>query len=72
MRFLPSTWRKYGVDGDGRADIMNSYDAVPAAAKYLCAHGAGDGQGHLRQSIYAYNHAWWYVREVLALAHRYA
>jgi protease I len=35
----------------------------------LCADGAG--RGHLREAIFAYNHACWYVRDVLAIAARY-
>ena len=73
MQFLPSTWAWAGVDGDGdgRADIMSPYDAVPAAALYLCRAGAGHGGRSLYAAIYSYNHADWYVREVLALAARY-
>ena len=73
MQFMPSTWAYAGVDGDGdgKADIMNPYDAVPAAALYLCRDGAGRGGSALYGAIYAYNHADWYVREVLALAARY-
>ena len=73
MQFLPSTWAYAGVDGDGdgKADIMDPYDAVPAAALYLCRDGAGRGGSALYGAIYAYNHADWYVREVLALAARY-
>lgn len=74
MQFMPSTWRLYGVDGDhdGRADIMNPFDAVPAAARYLCANGAGRGGKALYNAIFAYNHADWYVRNVLTLAGAYA
>ncbi|MQA83652.1 MAG: transglycosylase SLT domain-containing protein [Streptosporangiales bacterium] len=74
MQFMPGTWAAYGVDGDGdnRADIMNPYDAVPSAAAYLCANGAGRGGGALANAIWHYNHAWWYVREVLSLARDYA
>jgi len=73
MQFLPSTWASYGVDGDGdgKADIMSAYDAVPAAALYLCRNGAGRGGQDLYNAIFNYNHADWYVREVLALAARY-
>jgi hypothetical protein len=73
MQFLPSTWAWAGVDGDGdgKADIMSPYDAVPAAALYLCRAGAGRGGRALYSAIYSYNHADWYVREVLALAARY-
>lgn len=39
MQFEPATWRRYGVDGDrdGRADAFDPADAIPAAARYLCA-----------------------------------
>jgi hypothetical protein len=75
MQFLPSTWRIWGTDGFGRAgppDIMNPLDAVPAAARMLCADGAASGGAALPAAIFAYNHATWYVREVLALAGEYA
>jgi hypothetical protein len=73
MQFMPATWASAGVDGDGdgKADIMSAYDAVPAAALYLCRNGAGRGGQSLYNAIFNYNHADWYVREVLALAARY-
>ena len=73
MQFLPSTWATSGVDGDGdgKADIMSPYDAVPAAALYLCRDGAGRGGQGLYNAIFSYNHADWYVREVLGLAAQY-
>ena len=42
MQFLPSTWKRYGVDanGDGVADPYNPVDAIFAAARYLKAAGA--------------------------------
>jgi hypothetical protein len=76
MQFLPSTWAEWGIDGfgpPGPPDIMNPFDAVPSAARMLCADGASSGtEAGLRQAIFAYNHAGWYVNEVLALAGRYA
>jgi len=76
MQFLPSTWAAWGIDGFGRAgppDVMNPLDAVPSAARMLCADGASAGSAAgLRQAIFDYNHATWYVNEVLALAARYA
>ena len=73
MQFLPSTWEAYGIDGDGdgRADIMSPYDAVPSSAGYLCRFGANRGPEGLYDAIFAYNHADWYVKKVLAVAAQY-
>jgi hypothetical protein len=75
MQFLPSTWAVWGIDGFGQTgppDIMNPYDAVPSAARMLCADGAAAGGSALASAIFDYNHANWYVSEVLALAQQYA
>jgi hypothetical protein len=75
MQFLPSTWQVWGTDGFGQTgppDIMNPYDAVPSAARLLCADGAAAGGQSLAGAIFGYNHANWYVSEVLALAAQYA
>lgn len=74
MQFMPAKWKAYGVDGDrdGKADIMNPYDAIPGAAKYLCANGAGKGGKQLYTAVWHYNHADWYVQKVLNLAKAYA
>ena len=75
MQFLPSTWAVWGIDGFGDTsppDIMNPFDAVPSAARLLCAAGATSGAQGLRQAIFDYNHANWYVDEVLTLAAEYA
>jgi hypothetical protein len=75
MQFLPSTWQTWGIDGfgdTGPPDIMNPFDAVPSAARMLCADGATNGGQGLRQAIFDYNHAGWYVDEVLTLAAEYA
>src|SRR5271166_1962112 len=74
MQFLPSTWAEWGITAFGQpgpADIMNPLDAVPSAARLLCAAGAGS-PATLSQAIFAYNHATWYVAEVLTLASEYA
>jgi murein DD-endopeptidase MepM/ murein hydrolase activator NlpD len=70
MQFLPSTWRAYGVDAneDGRKDPYNPLDAICAAARYLRAAG---GEEDLRTAIFAYNHADWYVDEVILYARQY-
>ena len=70
MQFMPATWRTYGVDAnsDGREDPYNPVDAICAAARYLRASG---GQEDLAGAIFAYNHADWYVDEVLLYARQY-
>jgi hypothetical protein len=70
MQFLPSTWKAYGVDAndDGEKDPYNPVDAICAAARYLNAAG---GEQDLRTAIFAYNHADWYVDEVLLYAGQY-
>ncbi|HEX4813641.1 MAG TPA: lytic murein transglycosylase [Nonomuraea sp.] len=74
MQFMPATWKAYGVDGDGdgKADIWSPYDAVPGAATYLCANGAGKGGEKLRKAIWFYNHSWDYVNKVMGIAEAYA
>jgi murein DD-endopeptidase MepM/ murein hydrolase activator NlpD len=70
MQFIPSSWEMYGLDanGDGRKDPYNPVDAICAAANYLKAAGAED---NLYDAIFAYNHADWYVQEVLLYARAY-
>jgi membrane-bound lytic murein transglycosylase B len=75
MQFEPSTWAVWGIDGFGQTgppDILNPYDAVPSAARMLCADGAAAGGASLSAAIFDYNHANWYVSEVLSLAAEYA
>jgi hypothetical protein len=66
-QFLAGTWAIYGVDanGDGWRDIYSVPDSVFATANYLRASGA---PRHWRAAIFAYNHAEWYVEEVLEVA----
>ena len=70
MQFMPSTWLRWGMDadGDGVADPWNPPDAIFSAARYLAAAG---GRTDLQRGIFAYNHAQWYVDEILALARLY-
>jgi len=56
-------------DGDGIASVYEPADAIAGAAKYLVAHGA---QQSPAAAIFAYNHASWYVQEVLQWASTYA
>ncbi len=71
MQFLQSTWNSFGVDGnhDGRKNRYDPADAIPAAAAYLKHNGAPT---RMRTAIFMYNHAWWYVDNVLNSAKKYA
>jgi transglycosylase-like protein with SLT domain len=70
MQFLPASWEQFGLDanGDGKKDPYNPVDAICAAAHYLKLAG---GDKDLYQAIFAYNHADWYVQEVLLYARAY-
>jgi hypothetical protein len=70
MQFMPAWWRAFGVDGngDGRRDPSDPEDAIPAAARHLIAGGAPQD---MRAALFSYNHANWYVEQVLALAVEY-
>jgi murein DD-endopeptidase MepM/ murein hydrolase activator NlpD len=70
MQFMPSTWLRWGTDanGDGVADPWNAEDAIFSASRYLAAAG---GRTDIARGVFAYNHAQWYVDEVLDLARVY-
>jgi murein DD-endopeptidase MepM/ murein hydrolase activator NlpD len=63
MQFLPSTWAEYGSGSP-----FDPEAAIFAAAKYLAAEG---GAANIRAAIYDYNHADWYVNEVMGIADSY-
>lgn len=67
MQFMPDTWLRWGTDADGNgiADPWNPEDAIYSAARYLAAAG---GRADVPRAIFAYNHAQWYVDDVLELA----
>ena len=68
---MPDTWARWGVDanGDGLPDPWNAEDAIYSAARYLAATG---GATDISSAVFSYNHAQWYVDEVLQLAQQYA
>jgi murein DD-endopeptidase MepM/ murein hydrolase activator NlpD len=70
MQFMPDTWARWGTDanGDGVADPWNAEDAIYSAARYLAATG---GAADIASAVFAYNHAQWYVDQVLQLAQQY-
>ncbi|MEU0284569.1 lytic murein transglycosylase [Streptomyces sp. NPDC006147] len=60
MQFLPSTWARWGTDGngDGRADPNNIFDAALAAGHYLCAGDRDLGRpADLDRAVLSYNHS---------------
>jgi murein DD-endopeptidase MepM/ murein hydrolase activator NlpD len=67
MQFMPDTWLRWGMDanGDGVANPWTAEDAIYAAARYLAASG---GRTDISRAIFSYNHAQWYVDEVLGIA----
>jgi hypothetical protein len=69
-QFLASSWEAYGVDGDenGTKDPYSIPDSVFATAHYLHVSGAPRNWWN---AIFAYNHADWYVEEVLAAAAKF-
>ncbi len=71
MQFMPDTWLRWGMDadGDGIADPWTPTDAIYSAARYLAAAGGADD---IDRAVFAYNHADWYVAQVLSLAQTYA
>jgi hypothetical protein len=65
-----NSWARFGrdFDRDGRVSVYDPGDAIPAAARYLCAHGA---PRRLDAALYAYNPSLSYVTRVKAIARRY-
>jgi hypothetical protein len=63
-------WARYGgdFDRDGHPSVYDPGDAIPAAADYLCDHGAPH---RLDAALSAYNHSWAYVARVKRLARGY-
>ncbi|MEU6686436.1 lytic murein transglycosylase [Streptomyces sp. NPDC046832] len=69
MQFIPSTWARWGADGngDGRTDPNNVFDAALAAGRYLCAGGRDlSVPAELDRAILGYNHSAAYLRTVRA------
>jgi hypothetical protein len=65
-----NAWAHYGgdFDHDGHKSVYDPGDAIPAAAGYLCDHGA---PRRLDAALHAYNHSWTYVTRVKRLARGY-
>lgn len=75
MQFEPATFAEYDQPippgGAAPASPYDPADAIYAAARLLCANGARNN-ANINAAIYTYNHADWYVTEVLNQAAAYA
>src|SRR6478735_1828844 len=75
MQFIPSTWARFGVDGDGDgvADPQDIEDAALSAAFYLCYGGRDlSDVRDLRSAVLSYNHSQAYLLLVLTYQQRFA
>jgi cell wall-associated NlpC family hydrolase len=69
MQFLPATFAAYHTASSSeQPDVYDPRDAIYAAAALLVENGV---RGDPRRALYAYNHAGWYVDEVLRWAAAY-
>jgi len=66
VQMQPGNWAIFAPPGGNPFD---QHDALSAAAKYLCAHGAATD---IRGALFAYNHLDSYVADVLRWAQVYA
>jgi hypothetical protein len=75
LQFIPSTWRTFGVDGDGDGtkDPQDVEDATATAANYLCYGGRDlSNPASLRSAVFAYNASSAYQQLVLTYQKRFA
>ena len=73
MQFLPTTFLQYATGPDKPLSPYDPADAIYSAAAMLCASGARGGTGTgIENAVFAYNHAGWYVSEVMSWAGKYA
>lgn len=74
MQFIPQTWQRWGVDGDGDgvADPNDIDDAAVAAGHYLCADNRDLSRAtDWYAAVFSYNHLDSYVRDVYERADDY-
>jgi membrane-bound lytic murein transglycosylase B len=73
-QFLPSSYLRFAVDGDGdgKVSLYQPADAIASAANYLRAHGweAAVKPAKQREVIWAYNRSDAYIDTILFLAER--
>lgn len=74
LQFIPSTWAKWGADGNGdsKRDPNNIYDAALGAGLYLCAGDRNlSDEAQLDRAILSYNNSREYVNTVVGYMHQY-
>ena len=75
MQFIPTTWARWGADGDGdgREDPHDIDDAALAAARYLCGDGRDleTSQGW-SSAVLTYNQSIQYATKIARTATSYA
>lgn len=70
-QFIPSSYSKYAVDGngDGEIDLFDFPDATASIANYLISHGWEKNNPEKNwRAVYAYNHCDDYVKAIFAYA----
>ena len=73
MQFMPATFAAYGVDGDGDGRDQHHQRRRLGVLRGELPHPVRGHQGRtgVRAALFAYNHATWYVNDVLHYAHAY-
>ena len=73
MQFEPATFAEYATGPDQPLSPYDPADAIYTAAAMLCASGARGGTDTgIENAVFAYNHAGWYVSDVMSWAAKYA
>jgi hypothetical protein len=73
MQFEPATFAAYAAGPVLPLSPYEPADAIYTAAAMLCANGARSGSAAgIENAIFTYNHADWYVTEVMSWAAKYA
>jgi cell wall-associated NlpC family hydrolase len=73
MQFEPATFAEYATGPDKPLSPYDPADAIYTAATMLCANGARGGSASgIENAVFTYNHADWYVSEVMSWAAKYA
>jgi membrane-bound lytic murein transglycosylase B len=70
-QFIPSSYLKYGADGngDGLVNLFEFADAMASVANYLKSHGWEKGHpAKMKEALWAYNHCDNYIEAVLTYA----